>query len=276
MGAISALIVGPCVAAPLAGALVYISQTRNVVIGGSALFSLAIGMSLPLLAIGLSAGSLLPRAGAWMDSVKRFFGVLMLALALWIASPILPSWTQFAGWSLLGLAYGIYLLRRRGAGWPGRLVAVLSLAFGLIQMAGLATGARDPLDPLAAVFGRSTAGPNFVRVKNVAELDAALAKAGKPTLLDFYADWCVSCKEMEKLTFSDSRVRARFNDMQLLQADVTANSADDKALLKRFHLFGPPGIIFFDAQGREVERGHVIGFQSAERFLQSLERVPPT
>lgn len=277
MGAISALIVGPCVAAPLAGALVYISQTRNVLIGGSALFAMAIGMSLPLLAIGLSAGSLLPRAGAWMDGVKRFFGVLMLALALWIVSPILPSWIQFAGWSLLGLAYGVYLLRRRGAGWPSRLAAVLFLAFGLIQMAGLATGARDPFDPLAAVFGRSTAGPNFVRVKNVAELDAALAKAGgKPTLLDFYADWCVSCKEMEKLTFSDPRVRARFNDMQLLQADVTANSADDKALLKRFHLFGPPGIILFDAQAREVERGHVIGFQSAERFLQSLERVPRT
>jgi thiol:disulfide interchange protein DsbD len=271
MGAISALIVGPCVAAPLAGALVYISQTRNVVIGAVALFSMAIGMSLPLLAIGISAGSLLPRAGAWMDGVKRFFGVLMLALALWIVSPILPSWTQFAGWSLLGFAYGAYLLRRGGAGWPGRVAAVLFLIFGLIQLTGLATGARDPLDPLAVALGRSYAGPNFVRVKNVAELDAALANAGgKTTLLDFYADWCVSCKEMEKLTFSDARVRTRMNDMQLLQADVTANSSDDKALLKRFHLFGPPGIILFNPRESGVEQGRVIGYQTAERFLESL------
>jgi thiol:disulfide interchange protein DsbD len=271
MGAISALIVGPCVAAPLAGALVYISQTRNVVVGGAALFSMAIGMSLPLLAIGVSAGSLLPRAGPWMDGVKRFFGVLMLALAMWIVSPILPSWIQFAGWSLLSFAYGAYLLHRHGAGWPGRIAGVLFLILGLIQFAGLATGARDPLDPLAVALGRSYAGPNFVRVKNVADLDAALANAGgKTTLLDFYADWCVSCKEMEKFTFSDSRVRARLNDMQLLQADVTANSNDDKALLKRFHLFGPPGIILFNPQAVGVEQGRVIGYQTADRFLQSL------
>jgi thiol:disulfide interchange protein DsbD len=275
MGAISALIVGPCVAAPLAGALVYISQTRNVVIGGTALFSMAIGMSLPLLAIGISAGSLLPRAGAWMEGVKRFFGVLMLALSLWIVSPILPSWVQFAGWSILGFAYGAYLLRRRGAGWPSRLAAVLFLVFGLIQLTGLATGARDPLDPLAVALGRSYSGPSFVRVKNVAELDAALANAGgKTTMLDFYADWCVSCKEMEKLTFSDPRVRAQLNDMQLLQADVTANSDDDKALLKRFRLFGPPGIIFFKSQALGVEQGRIIGFQSAERFLDSLGGGP--
>jgi thiol:disulfide interchange protein DsbD len=255
--------------------LVYISQTRNVVIGGTALFSMAIGMSLPLLAIGISAGSLLPRAGAWMEGVKRFFGVLMLALSLWIVSPILPSWVQFAGWSILGFAYGAYLLRRRGAGWPSRLAAVLFLVFGLIQLTGLATGARDPLDPLAVALGRSYSGPSFVRVKNVAELDAALANAGgKTTMLDFYADWCVSCKEMEKLTFSDPRVRAQLNDMQLLQADVTANSDDDKALLKRFRLFGPPGIIFFKSQALGVEQGRIIGFQSAERFLDSLGGGP--
>ncbi|MDB5853570.1 MAG: protein-disulfide reductase DsbD [Herminiimonas sp.] len=275
MGAISALIVGPCVAAPLAGALVYISQTRNVVIGGAALFSMAIGMSLPLLAIGLSAGSLLPRAGAWMDSVKRFFGVLMLGLALWIISPILPSWLQFAGWSLLGFASAAYLLRQRGGGWPGRVAGVLFLVLGSVQLVGLATGARDPLDPLAVALGRSYAGPNFVRVRNVAQLDAALAQApGKTTLLDFYADWCVSCKEMEKFTFSDPMVRARLNDMQLLQADVTANSDDDKALLKRFRLFGPPGIILFSSRAVGVEQGRVIGFQTAERFLESLGVSP--
>ncbi len=270
MGAISALIVGPCVAAPLAGALLYISQTRDVVIGGSALFAMAAGMSVPLLLVGVSAGALLPRAGAWMDSVKFFFGVLMLGMALWIVTPVIPSWVSMAGWAVLGIGYGTYLLRSHRWGWAVKAAGVLFAALGLVQLAGVATGGRDPLAPLAHLTG-SAHKTEFQRVKSVAELDAVLAKNnGKTVMLDFYADWCVSCKEMEKLTFGDPRIQAQFADMVLLQADVTANNEDDKALLRRFRLFGPPGIIFFDKQGKEINGGRVIGYQDADKFLRSL------
>lgn len=270
MGALSALIVGPCVAAPLAGALLYISQTRNVFIGGSALFSMAVGMSVPLLIVGVSAGSLLPRAGAWMESVKRLFGVLMLGVALWMVAPVIPAALQMAGWAALGIGYGAWLLRGRGI--AGKLVGLAFLLAGAVQVAGLASGARDPLAPLARLRGGEAHATAFQRIKSTADLDAALAAAkGKPVLLDFYADWCVSCKEMEKLTFSDQRVKARFAGMLLLQADVTANDADDRALLKRFRLFGPPGIILFDGN-REAAR--VIGYQDADAFLRSMSALP--
>jgi thiol:disulfide interchange protein DsbD len=208
MGVLSAIIVSPCVAAPLAGALLYISQTRDIALGGSALFAMALGMGLPLLAIGVSGGALLPRAGRWMKLVKQLFGVLLLAVAAWIVSPL--------------------FLDGKGE-------------------------------------------TKFVRVDGVAQLDAKLAAPGKLVMLDFYADWCVSCKEMEAFTFSDARVKAKFDRMLLLQADVTANSAEHKALLKRFALFGPPGIIFFDAQGRELRGLRVVGYQNAERFLKTLQ-----
>ena len=275
MGALSALIVGPCVAAPLAGALLYISQTRDVVIGGSALFAMAAGMSIPLLAIGLSAGALLPRAGAWMEAVKRFFGVLMLAVALWMVAPVLPDWIQMAGWAALGMGYGAWLLFPRHAGWRSKLLGMLFMLFGAVQLAGLSTGGRDPLAPLAHLRSDHHV-TQFVRVRSPAELDAALAQAkasGKPAMLDFYADWCVSCKEMEKLTFTDPAVRAQFEGMVLLQADVTANNADDRALLKRFRLFGPPGIIFFGKDGAEVADGRVIGYQGPDKFLKSIALV---
>nr|WP_217346537.1 protein-disulfide reductase DsbD [Noviherbaspirillum sp. L7-7A]MBV0880993.1 protein-disulfide reductase DsbD [Noviherbaspirillum sp. L7-7A] len=275
MGALSALIVGPCVAAPLAGALLYISQTRDVVVGGSALFAMAVGMSIPLLAIGLSAGALLPRAGAWMEAVKRFFGVLMLAVALWMVAPVLPGWLQMAGWAALGIGYGAWLIVPRGAGWRSKLAGMLFMLLGAVQLAGLASGGRDPLAPLAHL-GSDHHVTRFERVRSIAELDAALAQAkaqGKPAMLDFYADWCVSCKEMEKLTFTDARVRQQFEGMVLLQADVTANNADDRALLKRFRLFGPPGIILFGKDGVETTQGRVIGYQDADRFLRSLAMV---
>ncbi|WP_371326553.1 protein-disulfide reductase DsbD [Collimonas sp. OK412] len=272
MGAISALIVGPCVAAPLAGALVYISQTRDVVVGGSALFAMAVGMSVPLVLVGISAGSLLPRAGAWMESVKRFFGVLMLAVALWMVAPVMPALAQILGWAALGIGYGAYLLWGKSSAWFAKAFGVVFMVCGVVQLVGGISGGRDVLAPLAHLGGaQQSAHTQFVRVKSVAELDAALAQTnGKPALLDFYADWCVSCKEMEKLTFTDPRVQARFGEMILLQIDVTANNADDKAMLKRFNLFGPPGIILFDGQGQEVPRGRVIGYQNADKFLQSL------
>jgi thiol:disulfide interchange protein DsbD len=277
MGAISALIVGPCVAAPLAGALVYISQTRDVVIGGAALFAMAIGMSIPLLLVGVSAGSLLPRAGLWMESVKRFFGVLMLAMALWMAAPVLPGLVQMLLWAALLLGYGAYLLRglRRNGHWAGLALGAAFTLLGAVQLVGVASGARDPLAPLARFTGGAPAQPlAFTRIKTVAQLDAALAATGGRTaMLDFYADWCVSCKEMEKLTFVDPAVKARLANTVLLQVDVTANDADDRAMLKRFGLFGPPGIILFDRQGKEIPDSRVIGYQDTNKFLGSLSRL---
>lgn len=274
MGAISALIVGPCVAAPLAGALVYISQTRDVMVGGVALFAMAMGMSVPLLLVGISAGSLLPRAGAWMDAIKRFFGVLMLAMALWMVSPVIPVWAQMSAWAVLLLGYAGYQLFVHRGGLVAKGFALMFAVLGLMQLVGVSTGARDVYAPIAHLVGEQIHGVTFARVKSVAELDAALAQSkGKLVMLDFYADWCVSCKEMEKLTFTVPEVKARLDDMLLLQVDVTANNQDDKELLKRFNLFGPPGIIFFDGQGQEIQGGRVIGYQNADKFLNSLKQV---
>ena len=273
MGALSALIIGPCVAAPLAGALVYISQTRDVVIGGTALFSMAAGMSVPLILVGISANALLPKAGPWMDAVKRFFGVLLLAMAWWLVTPVLPGTVQMAGWTVLGIAYGIYLLRQHKR-WPAQAIAALFIGFGIVQMIGVGTGARDPFAPLASLRDGAVDELPFRRISSVAELDSVLANTvGKTVMLDFYADWCVACKEMEKLTFIDPAVRKTLDNTLWLQVDVTANSEDDKALLKRFNLFGPPGIIFFDANGHEIADSRVIGFQDAGAFMASLSRL---
>jgi len=274
MGMLSALIVGPCVAAPLAGVLVYISQTKDVVIGGSALFVMALGMSVPLLLVGLSAGTLLPRAGHWMKAVKPFFGVLMLALALWMVSSLLPGWALMLGWGLLAVSYGVFLFVSRQLGWRGRATGIIFLLLGGVQLAGLATGGRDAWAPVAHLSGKVHEKTAFTRIYSVTELDQAIAAArGRPVMLDFYADWCVACLEMEKLTFTDPAVKAKMQDIVLLQADVTANNADDKALLKRFALFGPPGIIFFNREGEVLRNPRVIGFQSSEKFLQSLRQL---
>jgi len=285
MGAVSAVIVGPCVAAPLAGALLYVSQSRDVFLGGAALFTMAVGMGLPLLVIGASAGALLPKAGAWMQAVKNFFGVLLLGAAIWMISPLIPVIAQMLCWSALLIMSGIYLhaidALPSGAGglrklWKG--IGVIALLTGIALLVGGLSGGRDLFQPLSGLRMRMT-GPeperatSFVRVASVAELERAVANAGKPVMLDFYADWCVSCKEMERLTFQDKNVKSQFAAMLLLQADVTANSADDAALLKQFGLFGPPGIIFFDRHGREIEDARVIGYSPAERFLPILTQV---
>lgn len=277
MGALSALVVGPCVAAPLAGTLLFISHTHDVVIGGSALFAMALGMSTPLLLLGASAGTLLPRAGAWMSTVKRFFGVLMLATALWMVAPVLPRVVGTLAWGALALCAALMLLRARGGRWPVKALALLLAAAGVAQWASLMTGVPDLAHPLGS-FSRTAAdttpAPIFRSVTSVPDLENAIAAApGKTVMLDFYADWCVSCKEMERLTFSDPRVAARLHDMVLLRADVTANSANDKALLKRFGLFGPPGIVFFDGQGHELGDARVIGYENVNTFLRALDRA---
>ncbi len=278
MGMLSAAIVSPCVVAPLAGALLYIGQTRDAVLGGTALFSMAIGMGAPLVVVGVSGGMLLPKAGQWMRAVKQFFGVLLLAVAIWILSPVIPVAVQMFLWAALLIGSGVFLrvlepLGKEASGWErlGKMAGILALLLGAAQGIGALSGARDPLRPLAGLFAQSPEAPlQFETVKTLADLDARLKTADKAVMLDFYADWCVSCKEMERFTFSDPQVRARLAGMTLLRADVTANNAEDKALLKRYRLFGPPGIVFFDAGGREIEGLRVIGYQPPERFLQSL------
>jgi len=216
MGVLSAVIVSPCVAAPLAGALLYISQTKDVLLGGGALFSMAMGMGVPLLVVGVSEGAFLPKSGRWMEKVKKFFGVLLLAVAVWIAWPVISP-----------------------------LVMPRPEPHGL----------------------------KFERINSVEELNEKLRAPGKPVMLDFYADWCVSCKEMEAFTFADAKVKEKLGGMLLLQVDVTENTEQHKELLKRFSLFGPPGIIFFDTRGAEIRGLRVIGYQKADRFLVVLERA---
>ena len=283
MGMLSAAIVSPCVAAPLAGVLLYISQTRDVWLGGSALLAMALGMGVPLLVVGVSEGALLPKSGPWMKTVKQVFGALLLGVAVWIVSPVIPVAAQMFAWGALLIVCAMYLraiepLSAHAGGWP-RLwkgVGVVALLCGAAMVVGALAGARDPLHPLgglAAAAGEGSRSFGFERIKTVAELDARLVSAGRTVMLDFYADWCVSCKEMERFTFSDERVQARLATVTLLQVDVTRNSAEDQALLKRFRLFGPPGIIFFDPAGKEIVGLRVIGYQDATRFAQTLDRA---
>ncbi|MDP3126264.1 MAG: protein-disulfide reductase DsbD, partial [Thiobacillus sp.] len=288
MGALSAVIVGPCVAPPLAAALAFIAQTGNTTLGGVALFVLALGMGVPLLLVGLSAGALLPRAGGWMNAVKYFFGVMMLAIAIYLISPIIPAWVNMLLWALLLIASAIFLhaldpLPAQVSGWV-RLwkgLGVVLLIGGLALLLGMLAGSRDLLQPLDVFKGQTTVGtamaaePHglaFERVKDVAALDARLAQAktdGREVMLDFYADWCVSCKEMERFTFSDAKVQMRLKNAVLLQADVTATNDADKALLKRFNLFGPPGLVFWNGAG-EQSAYQVIGYEKPDKFLASI------
>jgi thiol:disulfide interchange protein DsbD len=281
MGVLSAVIVSPCVAAPLAGALLYISQTRDVALGGTALFAMALGMGVPLIVVGVSEGALMPKAGPWMNQVKKFFGVLLLGVAIWIASPVLPPALQMAAWAALLIGSAVFLgaldrLVSGSSGWARlwKAFGIVALVYGVALLVGALGGSRDPLRPLAGIVGGQASVERpvpWVRVSTPVDLDEKLRAPGRLAMLDFYADWCVSCKEMERFTFSDPRVRARMDRMLLLQADVTENTDAHKALLKRYSLFGPPGIIFFDEQGREIKGLRVVGYQSADRFLKTLD-----
>ncbi|MBR7987043.1 protein-disulfide reductase DsbD [Burkholderia cenocepacia] len=292
MGALSALVVGACMTAPLFAVLAFIAHTGNALLGGAALFAMGLGLGVPLLVVGVGAGTVLPRAGAWMDGVKVFFGIVLLAAALWIVWPVLAGALKMvlaALWLLIAAAaLGLFTPNAGAASiWRrlGRGVGAALAIWAATLLVGLAAGSTDPVKPLAVLAARPVAsggaatagaaaaqdGPAFASVRSSGELDALLKTSGQPVMLDFYADWCVSCKEMEHLTFTDARVQARLAKLHLVRADVTANNPDDQALLKRFNLFGPPGIIFFDRNGNEI--GRVVGYQAADTFLRSLDRA---
>ena len=292
MGGVSALVVGPCVAAPLAGALVYISQTKDWVLGGVALFFMALGMSVPLLLVGLSAGSLLPKTGAWMERVKQVFGMMLLGVAITLLAPVIHG-------GLVLLLWAVWLLT--GAGLLGAFTPLVPvagraatvqrgaglalLALAAVLLLGAASGGQSVLQPLGHLRlaqgqaqGQATSATpasnalHFERIADVAALDAALAQAkGQPVMLDFYADWCVACKEFETFTLSNANVQKRLQPVRLLQADVTANTAQDKALLKRFGLFGPPGMVFYDSSHTGQPRHKVVGYQNPADFLSALD-----
>jgi len=285
MGVLSALIISPCVAAPLAGALLYISKTNDVVLGGVALFSLSVGMGTPLLLIGASAGTLLPKVGSWMNAVRNLFGVLMLGVAIWLIAPVIPMQVQLALWAAILIVPAIFMhaLDSLPTGakaalkfWKG--IGVMMVVTGLALLIGALSNAKSPLQPLSGLVASSSKvqphnNLNFQQIKSIAELDNALKNAaGKPVMLDFYADWCVACKELEQFTFSDADVQTALKDTVLLQADVTNNSEDDKALMQKFNIFGPPGIVFFDTNAKEEGQLKVVGYKNAETFLQILNQ----
>jgi thioredoxin:protein disulfide reductase len=282
MGVLSALIVGPCVAAPLTAALVVIGQAGDPVRGGLALFSLSLGLGAPLLLVGASAGRLLPKAGAWMGIVRVVFGVMMIGVAIWLMSRILPATLMLAAWGALALGSGAYALRAHGIGFgTGRrilqTVGLVLALYGVTAIAGSLAGGDDPLRPSAALWGEAAPEElEYITVKSLADLEAAVVEAtaaGHPVMFDFYADWCVSCLEMERYTLSDPAVRAALADTVLLQADVTANDEVDKALLQHFGIYGPPTIVFWDRQGRQLDHLRVVGYLQADEFLVIVEEA---
>jgi thiol:disulfide interchange protein DsbD len=265
-------------------ALSVISQTHMIARGAAALYTMGLGMGLPLLLVGASAGSLLPKAGAWMDVVKSLFGVMFLGLAVYLTSSLLPGAVTMFLWATLAIVSGFWLfaltMGSKSAPSTVRGFGLLILVYGIALLIGALAGRTDPMQPLAGLAQSTSAQPGttntatvhalpFKRVKSVADLDAAIAGAkssGKTVMLDFYADWCVSCKEMEKLTFTDERVKAALANAVMLQADVTANDADDQALLNRFGIFGPPSIMFFGTDGAERKNFRVVGYMPADKF----------
>ena len=294
MGALSSLIVTACVAPPLVASLAVIGQSGDVFRGGAALFAMSLGMGAPLLLVGASAGELLPRAGAWMDTVKQVFGIMMLGVAIWMLGRILPGPVTLALWAALAFVTGYWLLMmgsrdmNKGPTVVRRGLGALTAIYGVLMLVGALSGRSDPLQPLAGVVGVPAgtpgatasgpvqAGAHFKRIKSVTDLDAAIAAAnatGKTVMLDFYADWCASCKEMEKFTFPEPSVQAALAGTVLLQADVTANDDVDQALMQRFGILGPPSILFFGQDGAEETAYRVVGFKPADEFAAHVQQA---
>ncbi len=288
MGFLSALIVGPCVAAPLAGALIYIGQTGDAVLGGMALFALSMGMGAPLVAIGTSAGKLLPRAGSWMDAIKAVFGVMLLAVAVWMLERILPVAVIMLMWATLLIISAVYMkaldpLPADSSGWAKfwKGVGVILLLIGALQIVGALSGGKDYMQPIKGMGmgGGDAAGQqhlSFKPVKTVADLQREINSAksqGKFVMLDFYADWCIYCKDFEKYVFTDPRVQKKLANVVLLQADVTDNDDADQALLKHVKVTAPPAILFFDKSGKEMRGYRLVGSKTADEFLAHLNQA---
>ncbi|HHJ80531.1 MAG TPA: protein-disulfide reductase DsbD [Candidatus Tenderia electrophaga] len=288
MGLLSALIVGPCIAAPLAGALIYIGQTGDALLGAAALFSLSMGMGAPLLLIGTSAGKFMPKAGPWMNTIKAIFGVLLIGVAIWMLERIIPAAVGMALWGILLVICAVYLgaferLQPEASGWRKlwKGVGIVTVIYGGMLLIGAASGSKDPLQPLVSVCSGDDCGQTtqqhglvFKQIKGLDGLQQALqlaAAQNKTAMLDFYADWCISCVEMEKKTFSDPDVQAALNNTILLQADVTLNDDQDKELLETFGLFGPPSILFFDTSGQELPQFRLMGFLGADDFKAHIK-----
>ena len=282
MGFLSALIVGPCVAPPLAGALVYIGQSGDALLGGAALFVLSLGMGIPLLLVGLGAGKWMPRPGGWMERVTHVFGVMMLAIAIWMLSRILDATLVMFLWAFLAVVSAVYLgalepLKSRSWDALFKGVGIILLAYGLALFIGALSGGTNPLKPLGfhlATVSNQTPKLAFTTIGSSGELDALLAQhRGKPVMLDFYAKWCTSCNELEETTFADPRVLEALKDYVLIQADVTQNDAEHQALTKRFGLFGPPAILFFDAQGTHTKEAQIIGYIKPEALVAHVSKL---
>lgn len=283
MGAASALIVGPCVAPPLAGALLYISQTGDALLGGAALFCMGLGFGVPLLVLGASAGSLLPRVGAWMEKVKQGFGIIMLGVAIWLVERVIPGNVAMILWALLVILAALLLgalARNAQANKVARTLGIAGLVYAGALLVGALSGSQDLLRPLAHLAGEPPAAAarlDFQRIRNVADLEtnlAAAGAAGKLVMLDFYAEWCVTCIEMEEDAFSEPALGRALADVVLLQADVTRYDAEDKQLLESFQLFGPPAVLFFNTDGQELQEYRLIGYVGPEQFLEHLARLP--
>ncbi|MFW2612962.1 protein-disulfide reductase DsbD [Aliarcobacter butzleri] len=275
MGFLSALIVGPCVAPPLAGALVYIGQTGDAILGGLALFVMSLGMGVPLLLIGLGAGKFMPKPGGWMESITKIFGIVMLGVAIWLLDRVLNASIIIYLWALLLLGSAIYLKIYQHI--LTQLITVVIFILGVILFVGAISGATNPLNPLekftsskmTQVYDEKLI---FKKVKNIQELELAIKNSNKPVMLDFWASWCVSCKELEEITFQDEQVINKLQEFTLLKADVTENNDEDKALQKKFGVVGPPALIFWDKDKNEIQASRIIGYKNPKDFLEIVNK----
>jgi thiol:disulfide interchange protein DsbD len=288
MGLLSALIVGPCLAPPLAAALIFIGQHADPFLGGAALFALSLGMGIPLLIVGTSAGSLLPRAGDWMNVIKAVFGVLLLGLAIWMLERIIPGWLALMLWGTLLIVCAVYLgalnqLQIDSTGWSKLFkgLGLILLIYGALLMIGGASGSQNLLQPLQLLAaGQSQtessqpARLQFSQVDNLEQLESRLAESNQPVMLDFYADWCTDCKTMERTTFRDPKVIAALDDYLLLKLDMTDNTEAHQQMLQKLQVFGPPSMLFYEADGSELRDYRLVGHISAEAMLEHLTRLP--